>query len=77
MPTAPTSRFPQPPGGMCADCAFARVIHNRRGSLFLRCGRHDQDPAYAKYPRLPVLECAGYREREAREASDSRTYPLP
>lgn len=27
------------------------------------CLRHRTDPAYPKYPRLPVLRCGGYEER--------------
>jgi hypothetical protein len=37
------------------------------------CLRHREDPAYPKYPRLPVLRCAGHEPR-AREAA-SRSAP--
>jgi hypothetical protein len=39
-----------------------------RGSVFLRCERAKTDPAYPKYPPLPVWNCAGY-EAEARAES--------
>jgi hypothetical protein len=29
-------------------------------STFVLCARGLTDPAYAKYPRLPVLGCPGY-----------------
>lgn len=28
------------------------------------CGRSREDPAYPRYPRLPVLSCRGFEERE-------------
>jgi hypothetical protein len=31
-----------------------------RGATFYKCERAATDPAFPKYPRLPVLECAGY-----------------
>lgn len=33
-----------------------------RGSVFLRCERARKDPAYPKYPPLPVWNCVGYEE---------------
>jgi hypothetical protein len=35
-------------------------MRSDRGSVFYLCERSLTDPAYPKYPRLPVLECAGY-----------------
>jgi hypothetical protein len=46
--------------GLCAQCVHARVIRNRRGSTFYRCGRSDTEPQYPKYPPLPVRACPGY-----------------
>lgn len=46
--------------GLCAACAHARVIENRRGSRFWLCERARIDPSFARYPRLPVLACAGF-----------------
>ena len=31
-----------------------------RGSLFTLCTRGLTDPAWPKYPRLPVLQCTGF-----------------
>jgi fucose permease len=49
-----------PEAGLCASCLHARRIANRRGSEFWQCGRAEADPAYRRYPELPVLECAGH-----------------
>jgi YfiH family protein len=46
--------------GLCEDCAWIRVTGNRRGSAFYLCRRGLDDPAFPKYPRLPVLECGGF-----------------
>ena len=51
--------------GLCATCAKARRIESVRGSEFLLCELWKSDPRFAKYPRLPVLECAGYQRKEA------------
>jgi hypothetical protein len=49
--------------GLCAQCEHARRIESSRGSVFFRCGRHEAEPRFAKYPRLPVVQCPGYRVR--------------
>ena len=54
-----------PPAGLCADCAWARVVRTARGSAFLRCGRSDEDPRYPKYPPLPVRRCDGFEQTDA------------
>jgi hypothetical protein len=46
--------------GLCADCSHARLIRSSRDSVFVLCERSAADPAYPKYPRLPVLACRGY-----------------
>jgi hypothetical protein len=48
------------PVGLCADCRFAHVIQSDRGSVFYQCRLSFTDPRFEKYPRLPVVECAGY-----------------
>lgn len=68
MPRMTASSDPLPPvltGGLCASCAHVRVIRSGRGSIFLMCERGlRQEAGFAKYPRLPVVRCAGH-EREA------------
>jgi hypothetical protein len=37
-----------------------QLVPNTRGSVFTLCRRSREDAAYPRYPRLPVLECAGH-----------------
>ena len=53
--------------GLCTNCRHARRVQSDRGSVFYLCERSLTDPAYAKYPRLPVLRCAGYQATNAHE----------
>jgi hypothetical protein len=56
----------QAPGaGLCDTCRHQQVVTTRRGSRFSLCRRSKTDPAYPKYPRLPVLRCAGFERRSA------------
>jgi hypothetical protein len=50
--------------GLCGSCANARIIENRRGSRFYMCALSRVDPAFPKYPPLPVVKCSGYRPHE-------------
>jgi hypothetical protein len=52
-----------PRAGLCSGCAFQRLVGNTRGSRFSLCERSKIDPAFPKYPRLPVLACRGYEPR--------------
>ena len=38
-----------------------RRVESDRGSTFYRCALADTDPRFTKYPRLPVLQCDGYK----------------
>jgi hypothetical protein len=49
--------------GLCDSCSFQREVRNTRGSTFSLCNRSKDDPAYPRYPRLPVLACPGYEMR--------------
>lgn len=53
-----------PPAGLCESCRHRKVVRNTRGSRFSLCRRAATDPAFPKYPRLPVVECRGYEARE-------------
>jgi len=53
--------------GLCADCQFARRIESARGSQFVLCELSRTDPAFPKYPRLPVIACGGYAPKSGRE----------
>jgi hypothetical protein len=61
---------PPPPAGLCGRCRHARIVASAR-STFLRCARADGDPRWAKYPRLPVVDCPGH------EAGAPSGAPLP
>jgi hypothetical protein len=47
--------------GLCRTCEHLRLVASAR-SVFVRCGLADSDPAFGRYPPLPVLRCAGYRQ---------------
>jgi hypothetical protein len=53
-----------PAAGLCDSCVHQRVVRNTRGSRFSLCERSRTDPAYPRYPRLPVVECAGHEPRK-------------
>ena len=56
--------------GLCSSCAYQKVISTTRGSTFSLCLRAKDDPRYAKYPRLPVVRCAGHVPREGGEGGE-------
>lgn len=47
--------------GLCPGCIHSRRIESARGSAFILCELSRFDPRFPKYPRLPVLTCAGYQ----------------
>ena len=47
--------------GRCRDCDSGRRVESARGSVFWLCARAAVDPAFPRYPRLPVLRCEGYQ----------------
>ena len=51
--------------GLCRECQHSRQIESERGSIFYMCKLSFVDSRFAKYPRLPVLECDGYRPESA------------
>ena len=55
-----------PAAGLCDTCAHQRVVRNTRGSVFSLCERSRSDPAYPRYPRVPVRACPGYERRGER-----------
>ncbi len=50
--------------GLCADCRYMKKIESARGSTFYLCQRSATDSTFPKYPRLPVLHCRGYEEKD-------------
>jgi hypothetical protein len=53
----------RPPYGLCDSCAHQRLVRSGRGSEFSLCRLAASDPRFPKYPRVPVLECAGFEQR--------------
>lgn len=51
---------PTPTVGLCASCTRCKRITSTKGGVFYLCGRAAEDPAFPKYPQLPVIQCAGY-----------------
>jgi hypothetical protein len=49
--------------GLCASCVHAQDVTSARGSQFVLCRLSATDPRFPKYPRLPVVACAGYQRR--------------
>lgn len=49
--------------GLCLNCQHAKVSQTRRGTAYLRCTRAEWDDRLVRYPRLPVLDCAGFDPR--------------
>jgi len=48
--------------GLCFTCRWMRSTANRRGSVFFRCSRAEDDARYVRYPPLPVQSCPGFEE---------------
>jgi hypothetical protein len=59
---------PSPQAGLCDRCSHQRLVPNTRGSTFSLCELSKTDPSFPRYPRLPVLECAGFEPRREDEA---------
>jgi hypothetical protein len=49
-----------PPAGLCDSCANVRIVVSGKGSRFYLCQLSAVDPAFPKYPPIPVLRCRGY-----------------
>ncbi len=58
--------------GLCDACRHQRLIPNTRGSVFSLCEWSKTDPAFPKYPRLPVLDCSAF---ERVSSAAPRSYP--
>ena len=63
MPAANDSATRNSKAGLCTNCQHARTIESDRGSIFYLCELSFEDPRFAKYPRLPVLACSGYKPK--------------
>jgi hypothetical protein len=58
--------------GLCFTCRHARRVPTPRAQFWL-CELSKSDPAYDRYPRLPVLSCAGYEPDASRPGETARS----
>ena len=56
-------------GGLCDSCKHVQVNKSDRGSVFYFCRLSASDARFPKYPRLPVVTCAGYEKDEGPRAA--------
>lgn len=49
-----------PDTGLCATCQHVKTVISDRGSAFFQCLLSHHDPAFPRYPRLPVVSCSGW-----------------
>lgn len=61
---SPRAAAPPVDPGLCRRCEHARPVTSSRGSTFWRCGVHDHDPSWPKYPPLPVRRCPRFQGPE-------------
>ena len=65
-----SSAFRQAEDGLCASCVHAQIVTSNRQSQFYLCRLSAVDARFPKYPRLPVVSCAGFRPQK--DTDDSR-----
>lgn len=53
--------------GLCGSCRHASLARSRR-SVFLRCAMAESDPAFPRYPALPVDRCSAFSRSAGAEA---------
>lgn len=63
-PTPPVDH----PAGLCGLCRHCRVVESGRGSRFYLCRRSREDPAFPRYPPIPVVRCSGF-ERDGEDGA--------
>jgi hypothetical protein len=65
----------QDEAGLCSRCLHVQVVVSARGSRFYLCRLSLTDPSFPRYPRIPVLTCAGFAARQG-EGSDPGLTPV-
>lgn len=63
--------------GLCGNCRHRHWIVSGRGSRFLRCEKSFADPAYPRYPQLPVFGCPGFEAGEPAGEGRAEATPGP
>ena len=46
--------------GLCESCAHVQIVRSSKRSSFVLCRLSEVNPAFRRYPTLPVIACAGY-----------------
>lgn len=54
-----------PQVGLCSVCRHSRIVYSARRSRFFLCELAQVDPAYRKYPPLPMHTCPGFEAAPA------------
>jgi hypothetical protein len=62
--------------GLCSHCRHSQVIESSKGSVFWLCELSKTDLRFPKYPRLPVLSCAGYERRSDDQQPSKPSEPI-
>jgi hypothetical protein len=52
--------------GLCEHCRHVRLIRSDRGAVLYFCELSATDSRFPKYPTLPVVRCAGYKQKRRR-----------
>jgi hypothetical protein len=60
-----------PAEGLCARCVHAERIESAKGSTFVLCALSRENPAFKKYPPLPVRACAGFEQLIIKATGDT------
>ena len=55
--------------GLCDTCLHQKLVPNTRGSVFSLCLRSRTEPAYPRYPPIPVAACPGHEPRDRGETA--------
>jgi hypothetical protein len=64
MPEAPGDAGSAAAIGLCATCSFGRLFRSGRGITYVSCERSRTDPAYPRFPSIPMLRCKGFEPRD-------------
>ena len=46
--------------GLCENCTHVQIVRSSKGSTFVLCRLSEVNPAFRRYPALPVTACPGY-----------------
>ena len=60
-PSDPLRNVPVPEVGLCSGCSNALEQASPKGQRFWRCTLADNNPAFRRYPPLPVQACSGFQ----------------